>query len=206
MRSIGKDIQFALRAFRKSPVFTAVALLSLALGIGANTAIFTLLDQVLLRLMPVKNPQELVLLSMKGMHYGSNWGANAISYPMYRDFKANNSVFSDMFCRFSYSFSLGFNGTTERADGELVSGTYFPVLGVGAAVGRTFTPEEDGIENGHPEVMLSYAYWKSRFAGDPSIVGKAGSHERPQLHCHRRGAERLRWSANWATRARSSCR
>jgi predicted permease len=172
MRSIGKDIQFALRAFRKSPVFTAVALLSLALGIGANTAIFTLLDQILLRLMPVKNPQELVLLSMKGMHYGSNWGANAISYPMYRDFKANNSVFSDMFCRFGYQFSLGFNGTTERTDGELVSGTYFPALGVGAAVGRTFTAEEDGIENGHPEVMLSYAYWKSRFAGDGSIVGR----------------------------------
>src|SRR5271167_931616 len=107
MRSIGKDIQFALRAYRKSPVFTAVALLSLALGIGANTAIFTLLDQVLLRMMPVKNPQELALLAMKGMHYGSNWGEHAISYPMYRDFKANNSVFSDMFCRFSYPFSLG---------------------------------------------------------------------------------------------------
>jgi predicted permease len=172
MRSIGKDIQFALRAFRKSPVFTGVALLSLALGIGANTAIFTLLDQVLLRLMPVKNPQELVLLHMKGFHYGSNWGDNSLSYPMYRDFKANNSVFTGMFCRWGNQFSLGFNGTTELADGELVSGTYFPVLGVGAAIGRTFTPDDDRIPGGHPVAMLSYAYWQSRFAGDPAIVGK----------------------------------
>jgi predicted permease len=172
MRSIGKDIQFALRSFRKSPVFTAVALLSLALGIGANTAIFSLLDQVLLRLMPVKNPQELVLLGLKGSQYGSNWGDHALSYPMYRDFKANNSVFSGMFCRFGYAFSLGFNGTTERVSGELVSGTYFPVLGVGAAMGRTFTPDDDRTPGGHPVAMLSYDYWRSRFAGDGSIVGK----------------------------------
>ena len=172
MRSIGRDVQFALRAFRKSPVFTAVALLSLALGIGANTAIFSLLDQVLLRLMPVKNAQELVLLNMKGFHYGDNWGLNALSYPMYRDFKANNSVFSGMFCRFPGQFSLGFNGTTERVSGELVSGTYFPVLGVGAAIGRTFTPDDDRVPDGHPVAMLSYAYWQSRFAGDQSIIGK----------------------------------
>jgi predicted permease len=172
MRSIGKDLQFALRAFRKSPVFTAVALLSLALGIGANTAIFTLLDQVLLRLMPVKNPQELVLLHMNGFHYGSNWGSNALSYPLYRDFKADNSVFTGMFCRFANVFSLGFNGQVERARGELVSGTYFPVLGVGAAIGRTFTPDDDRVPGGHPVVMLSYAYWQSRFAGDQSIIGK----------------------------------
>src|SRR5271163_1106818 len=164
MRSIGKDIQFALRAFRKSPVFTAVALLSLALGIGANTAIFTLLDQVLLRLMPVKNPQELVMLHMEGFHYGSNWGDNALSYPMYRDFKANNAVFSGMFCRWSSDFSLASNGQTERVRGELVSGEYFPVLGVGAALGRTFTPDDDRVPDGHPVAVLSYAYWQSRFA------------------------------------------
>jgi predicted permease len=172
MRSIGKDIQFALRAFRKSPVFTGVALLSLALGIGANTAIFTLLDQVLLRLMPVKNPQQLALLSVKGMVYGSNWGDHAISYPMYQDFQANNSVFSGMFCRFGNQLTLGFNGTTERVDTDFVSGSYFSVLGVRAALGRTFTTEVDRPKVSHPEVMLSYAYWQSRFAGDPSIVGK----------------------------------
>jgi predicted permease len=172
MRSIGKDIQFAVRAFRKSPVFTVVALLSLALGIGANTAIFSVIDQVLLRVIPVKSPQELVLLNMKGFHYGDNWGDNSLSYPMYRDFKANNSVFSGMFCRFGAEVSLGFSGKTERVRGELVSGTYFPVLGAGAAIGRTFTPDDDRVPGGHPVAMLSYAYWQSRFASDRSIAGK----------------------------------
>jgi hypothetical protein len=172
MGNLWSDAKFALRTLAKAPVYTGVAVLSLALGIGANTAIFTVLDQVLLRLLPVKEPQRLVLLSMRGMHYGSNWGGNALSYPMYDDFRKNNQVFSGMFCRFPYHLSLAYNGQTERVAGELVSGTYFPVLGVGAAVGRTFTPEEDQSAGGHPVVMLSYAYWKSRFAGDMDIVGK----------------------------------
>ena len=172
MASASNDLRFALRSFKKSPVFTAVAVLSLALGIGANTAIFTLLDQILLRLLPVKNPHELVLLTMKGFHYGGNWGGNALSFPMYRDFKANNKVFTEMFCRFPFRVSLGYNGQTERVMGELVSGTYFPVLGVGAAIGRTFTPDEDRTPDGHPLAMLSYDYWKTRFAGDRSIIGK----------------------------------
>ena len=173
MASASNDFRFALRSFKKSPVFTAVAVFSLALGIGANTAIFTLLDQILLRLLPVKNPRELVLLTMKGFHYGGNWGANALSFPMYRDFKANNQVFTDMFCRFSFRVSLGYGGQTERILGELVSGTYFPVLGVGAALGRTFTPEDDRTPDGHPVVMLSYDYWKTRFAGDRAVLGKS---------------------------------
>jgi predicted permease len=166
------DFRFALRTLRKSPVFACIAILSLALGIGANTAIFTLLDQILLRLLPVQNPEQLALLTMRGFHYGGNWGGNALSYPMYRDFSDHNIVFSGMFCRFPYQIALGFNGRTERVAGELVSGTYFPVLGVGAALGRTFTPDDDRIPNGHPQLMLSYAYWKTRFAGDPSILGK----------------------------------
>ena len=172
MASASNDFCFALRAFRKSPVFTAVSILSLALGIGANTAIFTFLDQIVLRLLPVKNPQELVLLTMKGFHYGGNWGGNALSFPMYRDFKANNKVFTQMFCRFPFRISLGYNGQTERTLAELVSGTYFPVLGVGATLGRTFTPDDDATPNGHPYVVLSYTYWKTRFAADPSVLGK----------------------------------
>ena len=172
MTAIWNDIRFALRTLRKSPVFTVVAILSLALGIGANTAIFTLLDQVLLRLLPVKDPQQLVGLKMDGFHYGSNWGMNAMSYPMYHDFSEHNSVFSGMFCRFPYSMSVTFQGNTERVQGELVSGTYFRVLGIGAAAGRTFTPDDDRLRDGHPVVMLSYAYWKTRFAGDPGAVGR----------------------------------
>src|SRR5271170_6250351 len=98
LETVLRDLKYTFRMLARTPGFTAVAVLTLALGIGANTAIFTLLDQVLLRLLPVKNPQELVLLTMRGRHYGSNWGDNAISYPMYRDFKANNSVFTGMFC------------------------------------------------------------------------------------------------------------
>ena len=173
MSDLRNDIRFASRALRKSPVFTIVAVVSLALGIGANTAIFTLLDQVLLRLLPVKDPQQLVLLSMRGFHYGGNWGGNAISYPMYHDFSEHNSVFSGMFCRFPYRMALSFEGRTERVAGELVSGTYFPLLGVGAAVGRTFTPDDDRTPGGHPVAMLTYSYWKARFAGDPSVIGKS---------------------------------
>jgi predicted permease len=172
IRGLWADLRYAGRTLRNSPVFTSIAVFSLALGLGANTAIFSLVDQILLRLLPVKEPQELALLTMRGMHYGSNWGGNAISYPMYQDFRDNNKVFTGMFCRFPYRMSLAFSGQTERVSGELVSGTYFQVLGVGAAIGRTFTAEEDHTLSGHPVAMLSYAYWKSRFAGDPGVLGK----------------------------------
>ncbi|MGB7623034.1 MAG: ABC transporter permease, partial [Terriglobia bacterium] len=166
------DIRYAARVLVKDPLFTALAVLTLALGIGANTAIFTLLDQVLLRLLPVKNPQQLVLLTMRGRHYGNNWGGNAISYPMYRDFQDHNEVFSDMFCRFPTPVNLTFGGQSERVEAELVSGTYFNTLGVTTVLGRPFTPDDDRVPNGHPLVVLSYDYWKQRFGGDPSILGR----------------------------------
>src|SRR5882757_11379712 len=134
---VGRDFAYALRTLRRSRGFAVVAALTLALGIGANTAIFTLLDQVLLRLLPVKDPKQLVLLTSRGSHYGSNWGGNAISYPMYKDFSEHNEVFSGMFCRFPIDTSLGYGSKTERVAAELVSGSYFPVLGVKAAIGRT---------------------------------------------------------------------
>ena len=166
------EIRYALRAMKNSPVFAFVAVLSLALGIGANTAIFTFVDQLLLRLLPVKDPQQLVLLTWQGMHYGSNRGPNMLSYPMYKDFREKNQVFSDMFCRRPIPISVSANGQTERASGELVTGNYFHVLGVGPAVGRTFTSDDDKTPGGHPLAVLSYSYWKNRFAGDPHIVGQ----------------------------------
>jgi putative ABC transport system permease protein len=172
MANMVGDLRYAARVLTKNPVFTAVAVLTLALGIGANTAIFTLLDQILLRLLPVKEPQQLVLLTMRGRHYGNNWGGNAISYPMYRDFQDHNEVFSGMFCRFPTRVSLTFGGQAERVEAEMVSGTYFSVLGVSTALGRTITPEDDRVPNGAPLVMLSYNYWKQQFAGDPAILGK----------------------------------
>ncbi|HEX2661339.1 MAG TPA: ABC transporter permease [Candidatus Acidoferrum sp.] len=166
------DFKYALRTLRRSPGYMAVAVMTLALGIGANTAIFSLLDQILLRLLPVKDPQQLVLLTMRGHHYGSNWGGNAISHPMFRDFQAHNEVFSGMFCRFPDPVSLTFGGQSERVNAELVSGTYFSALGVTAVLGRAFTPEDDRVPLGHPLVMLTYDYWRQRFGGDPGIVGK----------------------------------
>ncbi len=167
-----RDLKYALRTLARTPGFTAIAILTLALGIGANTAIFTLLDQVLLRLLPVKNPQELVLLTMRGRHYGSNWGGNAISHPMFRDFAANNQVFSSMFARFATSGSLSFNGQAERVDIELVSGDYFSTLGLNPHLGRVFTAEDDRLPDAYPYVVLNYGYWQSRFSSDPSIIGK----------------------------------
>jgi predicted permease len=167
-----QDLRFALRGLGKSKAFTTVAVLSLALGIGANTAIFTLMDQVLLRRLPVRDSEQLVLFNMKGMHYGSNWGGNALSHPLYLDLAQNNQVMSGMFCRFPTSVSLTFGGGTERVAAELVSGTYFPVLGVGAAVGRTFTPADDQTPGGHPVVVLSHDYWRTRFGADAAVVGQ----------------------------------
>ena len=173
LESVVKDLSYALRTLAHTPGFTAIAMLTLALGIGANTAIFTLLDQVLLRLLPVREPQQLVLLTMRGRHYGSNWGGNAISHPMFRDFREHNQVFSDMFGRFRSSGSLTVDGQSELVPVELVSGTYFSTLGVNPALGRVFAPDDDKVPSGHPYVVLSYAFWRTRFAGDPNIVGKS---------------------------------
>jgi predicted permease len=172
MKHLWGDLRYAFRSLKKVPVFTAVAILSLALGIGANTAIFTLLDQILLRLLPVKDPKELVLLTMRGAHYGSNWGGNAISYPMFRDFEDRNQVFSTMFCRFPRQLSLEFEGHSELVSGELVSGTYFSGLGVGAALGRVLNENDDRTVSGHPVAVLSHDFWKTRFGSDPQVVGK----------------------------------
>jgi predicted permease len=167
-----QDLRFAVRTLRKAPLFVSVAVFSLALGIGANTAIFTLINQLILQLLPVKHPEELVLLTSRGSNYGNNSGSNAISYPLYQDFRDKNQVFSAMFCRWGTTLSLSFEGRTELVAGELVSGNYFPVLGVGAALGRVFTASDDLYQGGHPLAILSYGYWKTRFGGDAGVIGK----------------------------------
>ncbi len=172
MSVLFQDLRYALRALRKSPLFASVAVLSLALGIGANTAIFTLIDQLLLQQLPVPHPEQLVLLTARGHHYGSNTGANSLSYLMYTDFRDKNQVFSGMFCRYGDTFSVNFEGKTELVSGESVSGNYFPVLGVGAALGRVFNASDDLYQGAHPLAVLSYGYWKTRFGGDPKILGR----------------------------------
>jgi len=153
-------------------MFTLVAVTSLAFGIGANTAIFSLINQVLLQPLPVHDPEQLVLLSPRGSNYGSNTGSNAMSYPMYQDIRDHNQVFSGMFCRKGLAMSISAEGKTERVDGEIVSGNFFNVLGIGAALGRVFTASDDLHENAHPYIVISYGYWQSRFAGQADVLGK----------------------------------
>ena len=167
-----QDFAYALRSFRKSPVFTAVAVLSLALGIGANTAIFTLVDQLILRLLPVRNPEQMVLLAGRGRHYGGNNGMNAIAYPMYQDIRDRNEVFSGMMCRYRLGFLVGADGQSDSVGGELVSGNYFPLLGVRAAAGRLFTASDDLKPKEHPYAVLSYTWWQTRFNGNPNVIGQ----------------------------------
>jgi hypothetical protein len=133
MAAILQDLKYSLRSLRKSPVFLSVAILSLALGIGANTAIFTLIHQLILQPLPVRNPEELVMLAGRGKHYGGNNGRDKLSYPMYREIRDQNQVFSGMFCTYPQTVSATFQGRTELIGADFVSGNYFPVLGIGAA-------------------------------------------------------------------------
>jgi predicted permease len=173
MTSLVPDLRFALRAIRRSPLFTSVALLSLALGIGANTAIFTLMDQLMLRRLPVKHPDQLVMLVQRGAHNGNNLGGRMHSYPMYQDFQQKAAPFSEVLCRRLVSSSVSIDNQTERVDAELVSGNYFTMLGVRAAAGRLFNSrEDDQVYRGHPVVVLSYDYWVNRFSRDPKVIGR----------------------------------
>jgi predicted permease len=157
---------------RKSPGFTMVAVLTLALGIGANTAMFSLLDQVVLRLLPVRDPEQLVIVRETGNHYGNTYGANTISWPMFEDLRDNNQVFSGMFCRFPAIVRIGYGDRAAQIPAELVSGSYFPILGVDAALGRTIAPDDDAVPDSGTVVVLSYSFWRSYFDGDRSIVGR----------------------------------
>jgi predicted permease len=167
------DLRLALRGLRRSPLFATGAILSLALGIGANTAIFTLIDQILLRKLPVHHPEQLVMLYQQGTHNGSNMGSRMHSYPIYQDYQKRAEPLSEVLCRRLIPASVSVDNRTERVTAELVSGNFFTMLGVGPAVGRVFNSQQDDqIYNGHPVVVLSYDYWTSRFASDPNVVGK----------------------------------
>src|SRR6202795_5028961 len=176
MQNLWKDITFGLRMLAKSPGFTAIAVITLALGIGANTAIFSLMNQVLLERLPVKNPDELVILLAPGPQTGhvSSDGdsAESFSYPMYKGLRDRNSVFSGILARYRFSASVASHGQTDRASGEVVSGNYFEVLGVRPALGRVFSQDDDRVPGAQPVVVLSHSYWTRHFGGDPSVLNK----------------------------------
>jgi predicted permease len=169
---VSQDLRYGFRALRKSPLFTTVAVLTLALGIGANTAMFSLLDQVVLRLLPVNHPEQLAIVRETGNHYGNSYGPNTISWPMFEDLRDNNQAFSGMFCRFPARVTIGYGDRAAQISAELVSGSYFRVLGVGTALGRTIAPDDDAVPDSQPVVVLSYSFWRNYFDGDRSIVGR----------------------------------
>lgn len=167
------DLKFAIRTLVRAPLFSVVSILSLALGIGANTAIFTLMDQLMLRLLPVKDPDSLVMVWQRGPHNGSNRGARMNSYPLYQDYQKRAEPFAEVFCSRGIRTSLAMGNETELVNAELVSGNYYTALGVKPALGRLFTSEEDDrTYKGHPVVTLSHDYWISRFGGRADIVGQ----------------------------------
>ena len=173
MTTSSSDLRLAVRSLGRSPLFATVAILSLALGIGANTAIFTLIDQIVLRKLPVRSPEQLVMLYQQGANNGSNMGTRMHSYPMYQEFQQKAEPLAEVLCRRLVPASVSIDNQTERLEAELVSGNFFTMLGVGPAAGRVFNSQEDDqTYSGHPVVVLSYSYWVNRFARDRSVVGK----------------------------------
>ena len=166
-----QDIRYALRMLAKNPAFACVVILTLALGIGANAAIFSLLDRVLLQRLPVTNPDQLQVLSVYDPKEGPT-NDSSFSYPMYVDLRDQNSVFSGVIARSGVQMNVSYGDQTERAGGELVSGNFFEVLGVKPWAGRLFTQEDDRTPGAHPVAVLSYAFWDRRFGKDPNVIGK----------------------------------
>ncbi len=180
MNSFVQDLRYALRQLRKSPGFTITVVLTLALGIGANAAVFTLFDQVLLRMLPVQRPQELVRFEWNGAFNGSmsSFGGdseghlNYFSYPMYKDIRDQNQVFSGVLATDKAQVGLSWHNQAENNDGEIVSGNYFQLLGLKPAVGRLFTPEDDTAKDANPVTVLSYNYWRTHLGSARDVVGQ----------------------------------
>ncbi len=177
MSSVLRDAEFALRGFRKTPGFAAVAILSLGLGIGANTAIFTLMDRVVLRALPVQRPQELALLTSNGpirAHLETSYDSSyCFSYPMYRDFRDRAPGFSGVLAWFRSAASFSSGGRTELIHINLVTGNFFGVLGVRTVLGRPITAEDERAPGSSPVAVLSHAFWVRRFGSNPSVLNQA---------------------------------
>jgi predicted permease len=179
MNGLLQDLRYAFRQLRNSPGFTTVAVLTLALGIGANAAIFTVVNALLLKALPVKSPQQLVVV---GNPADPNQRSNGtpeteiFSYPLYRQLRDQNSVFTGLCAGGSDHHIVVDSGqggsSDEKVTGRMVSGNYFAVLGLKAAAGRLFSASDDTTEDANPLVVLGYSYWKRKFALSPSILGK----------------------------------
>ena len=172
-----QDIRYALRQLRKSPAFTLTVIITLALGIGANAAVFTLFDQVLLRMLPVQQPKELVRFEWTGAFDGSAssfGGSNKdfFSYPMYKDLRDHNQVFQGVIAADKTTLGVSWHNQAESKDAEVVTGNYFQLLGLKPAAGRLLTQQDDTAKNANPVLVLSYDYWRTRFAAPRDVVGQ----------------------------------
>jgi predicted permease len=177
MNALLQDIRYALRQLRKSPAFTITVIVTLALGIGANTAVFTLFDQVLLRMLPVARPTELVRFEWTGTFSGSasSFGGdtdNYFSYPMYKDLRDRSQAFAGMLAADKAQVGISWRNQAEEKAGEVVTGNYFDVLGLKPALGRLLGPQDDTAKNANPVVVLSYNYWRTRFGASRDVVGQ----------------------------------
>ena len=177
MNTLLQDIRYALRQLRKSLGFTLTVIVTLALGIGANAAVFSLFDRVLLRMLPVDRPKELVRFDWKGGYSGSasSFGGdvdNYFSYPMYKDLRDKNQVFQGILAADRANVGVSWHGQAEDKDAEVVTGNYFQMLGLKPAAGRLLTQQDDTAKNANPVVVLSYGYWKTRFAASSDAIGQ----------------------------------
>jgi predicted permease len=170
MNTLLQDLRYAINMFIKAPGFTIVAVLSIALGIAANTSVFSLVNAVLFKPMPVPHPEQLVALYTTEPNSSF---PGEFSYPDYKDYRDHNEVFSDLFIHYGTPVSLkNDNDKAELIWGEIVTGNYFTGLGVTPAIGRTLTPGDDDALGAHPVAVLSHSFWRQRFSADPGIVGK----------------------------------
>jgi predicted permease len=186
LETLGQDLRFGARMLRKNPGFTAAAVLTLALGIGANTAIFSLINAVLLKALPVKNPEDIVLLDwvsngwpaglldgFEGTYTEKKGHSTSFSVPYFEQARTRNRVFSDMFAAAANAatFNVCYNGQADRANVALVSGSFFSTLGVQPVLGRAFSPDDDRLA-ASPTAVISYGYWKRGFGGEPGVIGR----------------------------------
>ncbi len=169
MHALWQDLRYGARMLWKRPGFTVVVSLTLALGIGANTAIFGVVDRLLVRLLPVNEPARLVNLIGRDEEGRSD---TSFSYPIYKDYRDQNDVFDGLLAYSETAMNLNEGGQPERIMGVLVSGNYFDALGVTPALGRAFLPEEDRTPGAHPVAVVSYGLWRRRFGADPKLVGR----------------------------------
>ena len=173
LRDFTYDLRFSARSFLRTPSFIITAVLSLVLGIGATTAIYSLVDQVLLHALPVRQPERLVLIDWRGDQVANGFGSwNLMSYPICRDLDKQKQFFEGVFCRALTTVNLSTGGDYRPAPAEIVSGNYFPVLGVGPALGRVLANDDDGTPNANPVAVLSYDFWDTQLGGAPDVVGR----------------------------------